>query len=261
MPYTVDHNHDPKLKASTPTLAQMTSTAISQLKGGSGFVLQIEGARIDHGGHTNDFAAQLFDQLAFEDAVRVAVEFALEDQETLVVVTSDHGNGNPGLAGAGDEYFESAGGLKLAQNMTCSFVPILVSIKLKATPDNVIEVVKDRYQIELSMDEAQFVADGLTKTSPTSKIRVLNQDFSNLAMALSNHTHVNYMTYTHTSDHVLVSALGPGCEFFNGLTSNISYFSHFLSSRDLSVTNMTMDFETAKSHYVKSNMVAGDHWH
>jgi len=224
MPYTVDQNHDPNLAALTPTLAQMALKAMKGLDNGKGFVLQVEGARIDHGGHTNDLAAQLFDQLAFEDAVKAVCEWALNDGETLVVITSDHGNGNPGLAGAGDEYFAAAEGLLKAQTMTCSFAPILGAIRANPDTNTVIETVKSKYQIELTKDEAQFVVDGVKKEGFISTVEVFGEDFSHLAIALSNHTHVNYMTHAHTSDHVMVTALGPGCENWSGLTQNVSYF-------------------------------------
>ena len=72
IPYTIDRDNDPALQATVPTLADMAKAAIAKLKGGkNGFLLQIEGARIDHAAHTDDLAAQLFDQIAFEEAVRM----------------------------------------------------------------------------------------------------------------------------------------------------------------------------------------------
>ena len=251
MPYTVDQIHDMKLGLQVPTLAKMAMTAISMLDGSNGFFLQVEGARVDHGGHINDFAAQLFDQMAFDEAVAAIVNWALKDGETLVVITSDHGNGNPGLAGAGIEYADSGNGLLKAQNMTCSFGPLLAAIKSKPDVDNVIGQVKDKYAIELRNDEAQFVVDGVEKSTFLSKVEVFGEDFSHLAIALSNHTHVNYMTHAHTSDHVLVTAVGPGCEQFFGLTQNVSYFDAFLSHREIVWKNPTVSFEDAQKHYSK----------
>lgn len=263
MPYTVEMMHDTKLGIQVPTLATMAKKAISRLEGGPGFLLQVEGARVDHGGHTNDFAAQLFDQIAFDEAVKTVVEWALKDGDTLVVVTSDHANGNPGLAGAGDEYADSTEGLLKYQNVTCSFGPLLTALKAKVDVDNVTGQLKNLYSIELTKDEAQFVVDGLNKTTANKGIEVFDQDFCNLAMAISNHTHVAYMTHAHTSDHVMVTAVGPGCEFFQGVTRNISYFDHMLSCRDLKHTNPTVSFDDAKKHYLKDKALraeAAPHW-
>lgn len=83
-------------QALEPTVAEMTSKAISLLKsksdanGGKGFYLQIEGALIDKRSHANDAAQTLEEIKAFDDAVKVALDFAKTDGNTLVIVTADH---------------------------------------------------------------------------------------------------------------------------------------------------------------------------
>ncbi|HMN95347.1 MAG TPA: alkaline phosphatase [Phycisphaerales bacterium] len=92
MPYEIDR------PASLPTLAEMTAAALARLSDHPrGFVIQVEGARVDHAAHDNDAAALLGDQIAFDDAVGVALAFAAERDDSLVIVTTDHGNANPGL--------------------------------------------------------------------------------------------------------------------------------------------------------------------
>ena len=87
------------VQAQEPTLPEMTSKALELLaKKGSlkdqgsskGFYLQIEGALIDKRSHANDAAQTLGEMKAFDDAVKVAKEFAAKDGNTLVIVTSDH---------------------------------------------------------------------------------------------------------------------------------------------------------------------------
>jgi len=76
----------------------MTAKAIEQLKSHpNGFVIQVEGGKVDWAAHGNDIGALLYDQVAFDEAVKVALDFAKADGNTLVVITSDHGNANPGL--------------------------------------------------------------------------------------------------------------------------------------------------------------------
>lgn len=49
----------------------MTKAAIDQLKDHKeGFVLQVEGGKVDWAAHANDVAALIHDQLAFEEAVK-----------------------------------------------------------------------------------------------------------------------------------------------------------------------------------------------
>jgi alkaline phosphatase len=61
----------------------------------NGFVLQVEGGKVDWGSHANDIAASLYDQIAFDEAIAVAIAFAEKRDDTLVIVTTDHGNSNP----------------------------------------------------------------------------------------------------------------------------------------------------------------------
>jgi len=74
-----------------PSLAQMTGKAISILsKNQKGFFLMIEGGRIDHAGHERNLSKNIADTLAFDDAVKEALDFAANDKHTLVIVTADH---------------------------------------------------------------------------------------------------------------------------------------------------------------------------
>jgi alkaline phosphatase len=81
-------------QAKEPTLPAMTSKAISLLSkkaaGGKGFYLQVEGALIDKRSHANDAAQTLEETKSFDDAVKVALDFAKKDGNTLVIVTADH---------------------------------------------------------------------------------------------------------------------------------------------------------------------------
>ena len=63
------------------------------------FLLQVEGARVDHAAHLNDIAGLLGDQLAFDDALAAMLAMIAGRDDILIVVTSDHGNANPGLNG------------------------------------------------------------------------------------------------------------------------------------------------------------------
>jgi len=57
---------------------------------GKGFLLQVEGALIDKRSHANDAAQTLLEVKAFDDAVKVAKDFAAKDGNTLVITTADH---------------------------------------------------------------------------------------------------------------------------------------------------------------------------
>ncbi|HHW4670097.1 MAG TPA: alkaline phosphatase [Xylella fastidiosa subsp. multiplex] len=72
-----------------PSLAEMTRTAIQSLsRDPHGFVLMVEGGRIDHAHHAGNAYRALDETIALSDAVRAAVQTAPKD--TLIIVTADH---------------------------------------------------------------------------------------------------------------------------------------------------------------------------
>jgi alkaline phosphatase len=93
LPYEIDRD-----TTQIPSLAEMTRVAIELLRNNpNGFFLMVEGSRIDHTGHANDAAAHVRDVLAYDEAVAVALNFARQDGQTLVVSVSDHETGGLSL--------------------------------------------------------------------------------------------------------------------------------------------------------------------
>ncbi len=85
-----DHMRFAHARENEPSLAEMTRKAIAVLQTrGEGYVLMVEGARIDHAHHVGQAGAALQDTLAFDAAVRAALE-AVDLRDTLVIVTADH---------------------------------------------------------------------------------------------------------------------------------------------------------------------------
>ena len=88
-----------------PSLAEMTKAAIKRLSGSAhGYVLLVEGGRIDHAHHYGNGYRALNETIAMSEAVQAAVELTSQD-DTLILVTADHshtlsfvgypGRGNP----------------------------------------------------------------------------------------------------------------------------------------------------------------------
>ncbi|MET0466742.1 MAG: alkaline phosphatase [Chitinophagaceae bacterium] len=67
-----------------------------------GFLLMLEGAKVDHGGHANKLPFVVTELMDFDQVVGKAMEFADANGETLVVVTADHETG--GLTLVGGDY-------------------------------------------------------------------------------------------------------------------------------------------------------------
>ncbi len=92
--FTAD-NHNPKiLEGRGDMLAVSTEKAINILsKNKKGFFLMVEGSQIDWGGHDMDIDYVVSETLDFDKAIAKALEFAIKDKETLVIVTADHETG------------------------------------------------------------------------------------------------------------------------------------------------------------------------
>lgn len=90
MSYELDRN-----PTSEPSLSEMTGKAIDILsQRDKGFFLMVEGGRIDHALHASNAKRALTDGIAFDNAVKVALEKmeAIDPglKNTLIVVTADH---------------------------------------------------------------------------------------------------------------------------------------------------------------------------
>ncbi len=76
-------------------LPKATEAAIEYLseRADKGFFLMVEGARIDLGGHNNDYQLLVDETLDFDKAVEAAIRFAEKDGHTLVIISADHETG------------------------------------------------------------------------------------------------------------------------------------------------------------------------
>jgi alkaline phosphatase len=87
MRYEHDRAND---KAGEPSLAEMTRVAIERLRDDpQGYVLLIEGGRIDHAHHAGNAHRALTDTIALSDAVAMAAQLT-SAEDTLILVTADH---------------------------------------------------------------------------------------------------------------------------------------------------------------------------
>ena len=87
MQYEADRPNDP---AGEPTLAEMTEAGIRALsRNGKGYVLLVEGGRIDHAHHAGNAHRALADAKALDEAVAAALRL-VDLEDTLIVTTADH---------------------------------------------------------------------------------------------------------------------------------------------------------------------------
>ena len=81
----------------TPTQLEMTQIALNFLEKKSqncnGFFLMSEGSQIDWAGHDNNVEYMLVEFADFDATVQAATNFAVANQDTLILVTADHATG------------------------------------------------------------------------------------------------------------------------------------------------------------------------
>lgn len=96
MPYEFDYlmRIDPGYDR-LPHLSEMTRAALEMLgRHEEGLFLMIEGARIDHAGHSNLSQNSVHETLEFDNAVREVMTWVHGRDDTLVIVTADHETGD-----------------------------------------------------------------------------------------------------------------------------------------------------------------------
>ena len=88
----------PDNHSSEPTTSEMLDFAINRSldfnqNGCNGFFIMVEGSQVDWAGHANNVDYLVQEMKDFDDAVSMAHKFALENEDTLVIVTADHETG------------------------------------------------------------------------------------------------------------------------------------------------------------------------
>lgn len=214
LPYVIDR--DPAI----PTLAEMSRAALDRLSAApGGFVLQVEGGRVDHAAHNNDAGALVRDQLEFDDALGVLVEFAAGRDDTLLIVTTDHGTANPGLTLYGTQ---AAAAFDRLLKVAKSFDWITAFIGQNGGPSR--SVIKDAVghatSIELG-ERALGPLEAAARNQPSGvPFSALDNFVGVLGLALADHLGVGFVSVNHTSDLVECTALGPGSQGMPPLIEN-----------------------------------------
>lgn len=209
LPYELDRLHDQDLRDRIPSLAEMTKKAIDLLKNDEGFVLQVEGGKVDWAAHANDGPALIYDQLAFDDALKVAIDFAQESKDTLVIVTTDHGNANPGL------YYGEEANDNFSKTFAMSHTNdwILNNINKDDAPSVIQDLFKEYQNIELTLENAQELKSKyLYLSNDNGWYNPYKLPFKELGLMQQIHLNIGFGSMEHSADFVELGAFGPGSE-------------------------------------------------
>ncbi|KHE68588.1 alkaline phosphatase [Halobacillus sp. BBL2006] len=195
----------------SPSLNQMTETALEKLKDDKdGFFLMVEGSQIDWAGHDNDVVAAMSEMRDFAKSFKTAIEFAKNDENTIVVTTADHSTGGLSI-GSGGEY---------------NFNPEVVNAA-KRTPDYMakqiaegkdVESVLNKYSgIDLSEKEISSVKKAAQPKEGSIDVTAVDNAIENI---YDVHSKTGWTTGGHTGVDVNLYAYGPKTSEFSGLNEN-----------------------------------------
>lgn len=209
LPYELDRINDSQLLNDVPSLAEMSQKAIDLMKDHpDGFCLQIEGGKVDWAAHANDAAGLIYDQVAFDDAIKVAIDFAEKDGNTLVIITSDHGNANPGLyyGDKADKNFEKLFNYKHTNDW------ILMGFDKDSSATTLAERVVLHQGYELKSDQLSFIINKYKEQAAEGVYNSYKLPFKEYAQFQQEHTSIAFGGMEHSADFTELAMFGPGSE-------------------------------------------------
>lgn len=245
MSYNIDRN-----PAEEPSLAEMTQIAIEKLnRKEEGFVLMVEGSKIDWAAHANDAAAVITDMLAFDEACGVALDFAKKDGETLVVIVPDHGTSGISIGSSKcsrstyltvEELFGPVSKLKTS-------ISGLISKLNNTPPDQLRKVVLELTGIEISDEDYEklLLCKDYNQSTISNEERMYGSSLTKIiSKILDNNTCFGFTTTNHTGEEVFLAVYDPTPNRLTGHHTNIE-LNHYLREAlnlDSSLEDLTASY-------------------
>ncbi len=189
-------------KPEQPTLDVMLAKALELLsKSGDDFVIMVEGSQIDWEAHANDVYGVWKETVEFDNAVKVALDYAKRNGDTLVVVLGDHETGGLSLSNGG--YTIDVAKARKVKGTGAMF---LSKVKLDSYDTFKAEAL-NFFGVEISKEEFESLK------AVSNKVYRLNE-------IVSSKLRIGWTTHDHTAGVVPVYAFGPGAEHFTGFMDN-----------------------------------------
>jgi len=221
MPYWIDRQNQKEIGEQNPSLEEMTAVALSRLsQNGNGFVLQIEAARVDHAAHANDPATIVTEQLEFDRTIALVREFVENRDDTLVVITSDHGTGGFMLCGADDGYQHSQGRFESLKNCRGSYEMIQKGMNAENPYESLIHSVEHYMNIQLDEGEKLSLHQALTKPTEIGLYSTPKNISAALQPILFKRFAVSWNCFNHTADLVEFAMMGAARDCLPGYIEN-----------------------------------------
>jgi alkaline phosphatase len=211
-----DLDRDPAIE---PSLSRMTAKAIEILsKNEKGFFLMVEGSKIDWAAHANDPVALITDIIAFDVAVKVALDFAKQDGNTVVIAATDHGNSGISV---GDRSISSG----YDKTPWTTFINPLKRASLTGEGLEAILAAKgtDRAKAEI-IREAVATYMGISDLTDAEEAAITAAKPGSLNYAIgpmvASRAKIGFTTNGHTGEDVVLYAYDPFGDRLTGLVRN-----------------------------------------
>ncbi|MDR2185597.1 MAG: alkaline phosphatase [Treponema sp.] len=251
MPYELDRG------AGDLSLADYTRKGIELLQDNpQGFFMSVEGGKIDWACHANDAGAAIHDVIAFDNAVKAAVEFAqAHPEDTLIIVTGDHETGGMTIGFAGTQYDTFFDRVALQKKSFIAFNSEVLGPYKKNTPReraklaDLLPAIKDAFgldynalskfqqeqldfafqrsmgnEIERPVAEDQYLLYGGYEPLTVKITQIMNQTAG-----------IGWTSYAHTGVPVSTFALGVHQELFSGYYDNTDIFKKMASAMNINL--------------------------
>ncbi len=198
----------PHIAPNQPSLAEMTRKAIALLaEDPQGFFLMVEGSQVDWACHANDPAHLVSDLLVFDEAVGVALDFAKTRGDTLLLVMPDHNTGGMSIGNwATSRTYSQMKPADLVgplRRMKVSAPLLLKKMKGVRTPEKVMEVVRDFWDLRITRQDARTILDKMVLYGKKRAHYAFGEVLSPKYLA------IGWSTHGHCGGDVPLGAFGP----------------------------------------------------
>lgn len=195
-----------ELAPEEPSLEEMTGKAVELLsQDKDGFFLMVEGSQIDWANHANDPAYAVTDFLAFDEAVKVAVEFAEKDGHTLVLAFPDHNTGGMTIGSDSDSNYTSTtveDVIDPLKGMKLSSAGVASKIGTDISSENIKTQLKTWWGIDVTDGDVTEILDLYNNGEGFSL------DYAISEVIIQNHTVIGWTTHGHCGEDVPLWAYG-----------------------------------------------------
>jgi alkaline phosphatase len=195
-------------------------------------VLQVEAGKVDWAAHGNDIAGLIYDQTAHDEAIKVAIDFAEKDENTLVIITTDHGNSNPGVISGkeANQQFDSIQNYKHTNDW------ILNGFGKETSISQIKQRIEYANNIAISTDEANLLLSYYNKVEAENGLYNPRQlPFHELAQIQKQRNSVGWISMSHSADYVELAMFGPGSDLLKPFIKNTDL--HYLMLEAAEVEN------------------------